>query len=64
MAPDLERGATDLVAFPGLSGPALGLFKIMSALKAVVVLGLGVALFFPLAPSGNSASTTTAEGIM
>ncbi len=33
------------------SGPALGLFELMSATKAVVVLGLGIALFCPLAPA-------------
>jgi len=51
---DIPEAETEVLEGPLLeySGPALGLFKIMSALKAVVVLGLGVALFFPLAPDG------------
>lgn len=51
---DIPEAETEVLEGPLLeySGPALGLFKIMSALKAVVVLGLGVALFFPMAPDG------------
>jgi NADH-quinone oxidoreductase subunit H len=51
---DIPEAETEVLEGPLLeySGPALGLFKIMSALKAVVVLGLGVALFFPTAPDG------------
>ncbi|TBW36630.1 NADH-quinone oxidoreductase subunit H [Siculibacillus lacustris] len=51
---DIPEAETEVLEGPLLeySGPALGLFKIMSALKAVVVLGLGIALFMPLAPSG------------
>ena len=51
---DIPEAETEVLEGPLLeySGPALGLFKVMSALKAVVVLGLGVALFFPDAPDG------------
>jgi len=51
---DIPEAETEVLEGPLLeySGPALGLFKVMSALKAVVVLSLGVALFMPLAPSG------------
>lgn len=51
---DIPEAETEVLEGPLLeySGPALGLFKVMSALKAVVVLGLGVALFFPYAPDG------------
>jgi NADH-quinone oxidoreductase subunit H len=51
---DIPEAETEVLEGPLLeySGPALGLFKVMSALKAVVVLGLGVALFFPIAPDG------------
>jgi formate hydrogenlyase subunit 4 len=51
---DIPEAETEVLEGPLLeySGPALGLFKIMSALKAVVVLGLGVALFYPIAPEG------------
>jgi NADH-quinone oxidoreductase subunit H len=51
---DIPEAETEVLEGPLLeySGPALGLFKVMSALKAVVVLGLGVALFFPNAPDG------------
>lgn len=34
------------------SGPPLGLMKLMSVTKSVVVLGLGIALFFPNGPTG------------
>ncbi|MGE5466968.1 MAG: respiratory chain complex I subunit 1 family protein [Ignavibacteria bacterium] len=51
---DIPEAETEVLEGPLLeySGPALGLFKLMSALKAVVVLSLGIALFFPLAPEG------------
>jgi NADH-quinone oxidoreductase subunit H len=51
---DIPEAETEVLEGPLLeySGPALGLFKLMSALKAVVVLSLGIALFFPLAPAG------------
>jgi NADH-quinone oxidoreductase subunit H len=51
---DIPEAETEILEGPLLeySGPALGLFKITSALKAVVVLSLGIALFFPLAPEG------------
>lgn len=51
---DIPEAETEVLEGPLLeySGPALALFKVMSALKAVVVLGLGIALFFPVAPTG------------
>lgn len=51
---DIPEAETEVLEGPLLeySGPALGLFKVMSALKAVVVLSLGVALFYPIAPEG------------
>lgn len=51
---DIPEAETEVLEGPLVeySGPALGLFKAMSAVKAVVVLGLGLALFFPVAPSG------------
>lgn len=51
---DIPEAETEVLEGPLLeySGPALGLFKLMSALKAVVVLSLGIALFFPSAPDG------------
>lgn len=51
---DIPEAETEVLEGPLLeySGPALGLFKVMSALKTVVVLSLGVALFFPAAPAG------------
>lgn len=54
---DIPEAETEVLEGPLLeySGPALGLFKMMSALKAVVVLGLGIALFMPLAPAGLAA---------
>ena len=47
---DIPEAETEVLEGPLLeySGPALALFKIMSALKAVAVLSLGVALFLPL----------------
>jgi NADH-quinone oxidoreductase subunit H len=46
---DIPEAETEVLEGPLLeySGVALALFKVMSALKAVVVLGLGVALFLP-----------------
>ena len=54
---DIPEAETEVLEGPLLeySGPALGLFKVMSALKAVVVLGLGVALFLPLPLTGVAA---------
>ncbi|MDR3496502.1 MAG: NADH-quinone oxidoreductase subunit H [Ancalomicrobiaceae bacterium] len=51
---DIPEAETEVLEGPLLeySGPALGLFKVMSALKAVVVLGLGIALFLPLPFTG------------
>ncbi|SKA28055.1 respiratory chain complex I subunit 1 family protein [Consotaella salsifontis] len=51
---DIPEAETEILEGPLLeySGPALGLFKVMSALKAVVVLGLGIALFAPFGPDG------------
>ena len=51
---DIPEAETEVLEGPLLeySGPALGLFKMMSAVKAVVVLGLGVALFLPTGPDG------------
>ncbi|MCR6629129.1 MAG: NADH-quinone oxidoreductase subunit H [Magnetospirillum sp.] len=55
---DIPEAETEVLEGPLVeySGPALGLFKVMSALKAVVVLGLGIALFFPLAPEAGWAA--------
>jgi len=51
---DIPEAETEVLEGPLLeySGPSLGLFKMMSAVKAVVVLGLGVALFCPNGPDG------------
>ncbi|WP_247893842.1 respiratory chain complex I subunit 1 family protein [Azospirillum endophyticum] len=51
---DIPEAESEVLEGPLLeySGPPLGLFKVMSALKAVVVLSLGIALFFPTAPAG------------
>ena len=51
---DIPEAETEVLEGPLVeySGPALALVKIMSALKAVVVLGLAVALFMPLPFSG------------
>ncbi|WP_018606880.1 respiratory chain complex I subunit 1 family protein [Uliginosibacterium gangwonense] len=53
---DIPEAETEVLEGPLLeySGPALGLFKVMSALKAVVVLGLGIALFWPSAPDSGA----------
>ena len=54
---DIPEAETEVLEGPLLeySGPALALFKVMSALKAVVVLSLGVALFMPLPLTGAAA---------
>ena len=54
---DIPEAETEVLEGPLLeySGPALALFKVMSALKAVVVLSLGIALFMPL-PLGGAAA--------
>ena len=54
---DIPEAETEVLEGPLLeySGPALALFKVMSALKAVVVLSLGVALFMPLPIGGVAA---------
>lgn len=46
---DVPEAETEIIEGPLLeySGPALGFFQITSALKSIVVLGLGVVLFFP-----------------
>jgi formate hydrogenlyase subunit 4 len=51
---DIPEAETEVLEGPLLeySGPALALFKVMSALKAVVVLSLGTALFMPLPLTG------------
>ena len=51
---DIPEAETEVLEGPLLeySGRPLALFKVMSALKAVVVLGLGVALFIPLPFTG------------
>ena len=54
---DIPEAETEVLEGPLLeySGPVLALFKIMSALKKVVVLSLGIVLFFPAAPAGIAA---------
>lgn len=49
---DIPEAETEVLEGPLLeySGPVLALFKVMSALKKVVVLSLGIALFIPFAP--------------
>jgi len=51
---DIAEAETEILEGPILeySGSGLALFNLMSALKIVVVLGLGIALFFPL-PLGD-----------
>ncbi|KAA5612219.1 NADH-quinone oxidoreductase subunit H [Rhodovastum atsumiense] len=51
---DVPEAETEVLEGPLLeySGPALALFKVMSALKAAVVLNLGIALFLPIGPGG------------
>ncbi|MFT7003700.1 MAG: NADH-quinone oxidoreductase subunit H [Sulfurimonas sp.] len=52
---DLAEAETEILEGPILeySGSGLALFNLMSAIKLVVVLGLGIALFFP-APMGDN----------
>jgi formate hydrogenlyase subunit 4 len=54
---DIPEAETEVLEGPLLeySGVALALFKVMSALKVVVVLGLGIALFLPPPFSGPGA---------
>lgn len=51
---DIPEAESEILEGPLVeySGPPLGLLKLASAMKAVVVLGLGVALFFPAGPGG------------
>jgi NADH-quinone oxidoreductase subunit H len=51
---DIPEAESEVLDGPLLeySGPLLGLFKMMSAMKAGVVIGLGIALFYPNAPGG------------
>lgn len=51
---DIPEAESEVLEGPLIeySGPALGLLKLASALKSVVVIGLGIALFCPLGPSG------------
>ena len=55
---DIPEAETEVLEGPLLeySGVALAFFKVMSALKAVVVLGLGIALFLPAPLSGAGAA--------
>lgn len=54
---DIAEAETEIVEGPILeySGSGLALFNLMSAVKMVVVLGLGIALFFPI-PIGDNFS--------
>jgi NADH-quinone oxidoreductase subunit H len=51
---DIPEAESEVLEGPMLeySGPLLGMFKMMSAMKAGVVVGLGIALFYPNAPAG------------
>lgn len=51
---DIPEAESEVLEGPLLeySGPALALFHLMSALKALVVIGLGITLFFPNGPAG------------
>ncbi len=51
---DIPEAEAEILEGPLLeySGPALALFNMMSALKTVVVIGLGITLFFPVGPQG------------
>ncbi len=53
---DVPEAETEIIEGPLLeySGPALGFFHLTSALKSVVVLGLGVAMFFPAPVPGGA----------
>jgi formate hydrogenlyase subunit 4 len=54
---DIPEAETEVLEGPLLeySGAELALFKVMSAVKAVVVLGMGIALFLPVSFSGPGA---------
>jgi NADH-quinone oxidoreductase subunit H len=54
---DIPEAETEVLEGPLLeySGVALALFKVMSALKSMVVLGLGIALFLPVPFTGPAA---------
>lgn len=51
---DIPEAESEVLEGPLIeySGAPLGLLKLTSALKAVVVIGLGIALFFPNGPGG------------
>lgn len=51
---DIPEAESEVLEGPILeySGPALALFHLMSALKTLVVTGLGITLFFPNGPAG------------
>lgn len=51
---DIPEAESEILEGPLIeySSPPLGLLKLASAMKTVVVLGLGVALFFPNGPAG------------
>ncbi len=51
---DIPEAESEVLEGPILeySGPALALFHLMSALKTLVVTGLGITLFFPNGPTG------------
>ncbi len=51
---DIPEAESEVLEGPLLeySGPLLGVFKMMSAMKAGVVVALGIALFYPNAPAG------------
>ncbi|MCK9239996.1 complex I subunit 1 family protein [Desulfocurvus sp.] len=53
---DVPEAETEVLEGPLLeySGPALGFFHLASALKTMVVLGLGVAMFFPAPLPGGA----------
>lgn len=51
---DIPEAESEVLEGPILeyTGPGLALFHLMSALKTVVVIGLGITLFFPNGPDG------------
>lgn len=51
---DIPEAESEVLEGPLIeySGAALGLLKLTSAIKSVVVIGLGIALFFPNGPEG------------
>ncbi|TYO98573.1 NADH-quinone oxidoreductase subunit H [Geothermobacter ehrlichii] len=53
---DIPEAESEILEGPLLeySGPALAMFNLMSALKMVVILGLGVTLFFPAGVGGGA----------